>query len=79
MFHLFDTLLLLSKGRVIYMGPTAGASKYFSDSPRMQFNSKQYFNPAEFILDISACQLKNMDVSSCGLYTYFIKFYVYIG
>lgn len=61
-FQLFDTLLLLSKGRVAYTGATDRAVTYFSESPAMQFNTSLYFNPADFLLDISGCLLKNIAV-----------------
>jgi hypothetical protein len=51
-FKLFDTLLLLSKGRVIYHGNTAGAANFFVTSP-YRFNMAGYNNPADFLADIS--------------------------
>ncbi len=51
-FRLFDTLLLLSKGRVIYFGPVNGSTKFFVTSP-FQFSAQNYTNPAEFLADIS--------------------------
>jgi hypothetical protein len=51
-FKLFDTLLLLSKGRVIYFGPVNGATKFFYNSP-FQFSYTNYTNPADFLADIS--------------------------
>lgn len=52
-FELFDSLLLLSKGRVIYSGRITGATEFFVTSP-YQYFSEAYKNPAEFLLDISA-------------------------
>eukprot|EP01038_Epipyxis_sp_PR26KG_P013928 gene13928-18681_t len=52
-FNLFDTLLLLSKGRVIYFGSVSGAANYFMTSP-FEFSYTNYGNPADFLLDISA-------------------------
>lgn len=69
-FQLFDTLLLLSKGRVAYMGPTNAAVNYFSEFPALQFNPSQYFNPADFLLDISGCLLKNIAVSHYWIASY---------
>lgn len=51
-FSLFDTLLLLSKGRVIYFGPVNQASTYFSSGP-WQFDPSHYHNPADFLAEIS--------------------------
>lgn len=51
-FKLFDTLLLLSQGRVIYHGSTAGAAQFFTMSP-FQYSDSLYSNPADFLVDIS--------------------------
>lgn len=51
-FTLFDTLMLLSKGRVIYFGPIKQSTMFFKNSP-FQFNTQNYTNPAEFLADIS--------------------------
>jgi ABC-type multidrug transport system ATPase subunit len=51
-FQLFDTLLLLSKGRVIFFGPVGNSVKFFVSSP-FEFNFGNYHNPAEFLSDIS--------------------------
>jgi ABC-type multidrug transport system ATPase subunit len=52
-FDLFDTLLLLSKGQVIYHGPAADAVKYFVAQP-LNFPFADYSNPADFLTDVSA-------------------------
>jgi ABC-type multidrug transport system ATPase subunit len=52
-FKLFDTLLLLSKGRVIYYGPTSQAATFFVNSP-FAYDMSAYTNPADFFSDISA-------------------------
>ena len=67
-FQLFDTLLLLSKGRVAFTGPTQMAAKFFSETPALQFNSSMYLNPADYLLDISGCLLKNGSVSRIPRY-----------
>eukprot|EP01039_Chlorochromonas_danica_P008620 gene8620-9499_t len=51
-FKLFDTLLLLSKGRAIFYGPVSNAAKYFVSSP-YQYNLTSYTNPADFFADVS--------------------------
>lgn len=51
-FKLFDTVLLLSKGRVIYHGNASSAATFFTASP-FQFNMTGYTNPADFIADIA--------------------------
>lgn len=53
-FELCDTLALLSKGRMIYMGPASEASAYFIDSPSLPLRMDAgYENPADFLCDIS--------------------------
>ena len=52
MFNLFDSLMLLSKGRVIYHGPLDRAVKFFVTSP-FEYNFSNYTNPADFLTDIS--------------------------
>ncbi|RYG69055.1 hypothetical protein EON64_03670 [archaeon] len=49
---LFDTMLLLSRGRVIYYGTVSNASQYFISSP-FGYNLGNYTNPADFLADIS--------------------------
>jgi len=51
-FELFDTLLLLSKGQVIYHGPASQAVNYFMQSPN-SFPFKEYSNPGDYLTDIS--------------------------
>jgi ABC-type multidrug transport system ATPase subunit len=51
-FKLFDSLLLLSKGRVIYQGPVHNATNFFISSP-FAFDYRNYTNPADFVTDIS--------------------------
>jgi ABC-type multidrug transport system ATPase subunit len=51
-FKLFDSLYLLSKGRVIYQGPIHNAINFFISSP-FSFDYRNYTNPADFLTDIS--------------------------
>ena len=51
-FKLFDTLMLLSQGRVIYHGNASKAAAFFTSSP-FQFQMTGYTNPADFIADIA--------------------------
>jgi len=51
-FRVFDTVLLLAKGRCIYHGSVENAVPFFVESP-FGFNSDGYTNPADFILDVS--------------------------
>lgn len=45
-FHLFDDLLLLAEGRVLYHGPILGAVPYFA---KQGFNCPQFTNPSDYI------------------------------
>lgn len=47
-FSLFDKLLLLSQGRVIYWGPSSDVIAYFSS---LGYECPMYMNPADFALD----------------------------
>lgn len=59
-FALFDTMLLLSKGCVVYHGPVDGAVDYFTSAPcSFTFDSDVYSNSAEFLVDISGGYLPN--------------------
>lgn len=60
-FRLFDTLLLLSKGRVIYSGPVSGATDYFVNSP-YQYHYGNYNNPGDFLADISGAHISDCKV-----------------
>ncbi len=51
-FKLFDTLLLLSKGRVIYHGPAANGANFFVASP-YAYDISNYNNPADYLTDIA--------------------------
>mmetsp|Transcript_15705 Transcript_15705/g.64188 ORF Transcript_15705/g.64188 Transcript_15705/m.64188 type:complete len:461 (-) Transcript_15705:872-2254(-) len=48
-FTLFDRLLLLSKGRVMYFGPATDAVAYFSG---LNYRCPSNFNPADFFIDL---------------------------
>lgn len=52
-YELFDTVLLLSKGQVIYHGPASDAIKYFTTAP-CKFQYANYNNPADFLMDLSS-------------------------
>ena len=47
-FNLFDKLLLLAGGKVIYFGPARDIINYFSTSP-YQFPYKAPANPADYL------------------------------
>lgn len=59
-FKLFDSILLLSKGRVVYHGVANGATKFFIQSP-YNFDFSAYVNnPGDFLVDISAGQIEDV-------------------
>ena len=61
-FELFDTLALLSKGRLVYLGKASEALSFFIESPNLQFKYIEYTNPADFVTDVSACLVQNAQV-----------------
>lgn len=61
-YELLDTLCLLSKGRLIYMGPAKNAAKFFIDSSILQLELREYANPADFLADVSGCKIQNKAV-----------------
>eukprot|EP00602_Paraphysomonas_sp_CaronLab_P009688 CAMPEP_0185022730 /NCGR_PEP_ID=MMETSP1103-20130426/5431_1 /TAXON_ID=36769 /ORGANISM="Paraphysomonas bandaiensis, Strain Caron Lab Isolate" /LENGTH=1307 /DNA_ID=CAMNT_0027554945 /DNA_START=376 /DNA_END=4299 /DNA_ORIENTATION=+ len=58
-FEVVDTLLLLSRGRMIYMGRADMAASYFMNSRILGLSMQGYTNPADFLCDLSGCLLKN--------------------
>jgi ABC-type multidrug transport system ATPase subunit len=52
-FEVFDTLVLLSKGRLIYIGPADKAVDYFISSPTLGISNTNFSNPAEFLFGVS--------------------------
>ncbi|CAF2508741.1 unnamed protein product [Rotaria sp. Silwood2] len=48
-FKLFDTILLLSSGRQVYLGPTTNILSYFAS---LGFKCEEHDNPADFLLDV---------------------------
>jgi ATP-binding cassette subfamily G (WHITE) protein 2 (SNQ2) len=62
-FALFDDIVLLSKGCMVYCGPAKEAIGYFTTIPHVSFGDavSLYVNPADFLTDISACHLHTAD------------------
>ena len=56
-FALFDSLLLLAKGRTIYFGPVDEAVPYFTQSP-FEFHFKPNSNPADFVVAVAGSFLQ---------------------
>ncbi|XP_065906213.1 broad substrate specificity ATP-binding cassette transporter ABCG2-like isoform X1 [Dysidea avara] len=48
-YKLFDSLTLMSRGRLVYHGPADNALNYFSD---IGYQCEEYDNPADFFLDV---------------------------
>jgi ABC-type multidrug transport system ATPase subunit len=48
-FNMFDMLMLLSEGRVMYFGPAKAAVDYFAS---IGYPCPEHYNPADFFLDI---------------------------
>jgi ATP-binding cassette, subfamily G (WHITE), eye pigment precursor transporter len=60
-FRLFDSLMLLSKGRVIYSGRISNATDFFVNSPYQYFLGN-FSNPADFLAEISAGHISDCKV-----------------
>jgi ABC-type multidrug transport system ATPase subunit len=58
-FQLYDTLAVLSKGKLVYMGLASEAMSFFIESPNLRFSFDKYTNPAEFLHDISGGLIVN--------------------
>ena len=61
-FDVVDTLVLLSKGHMIYMGPADKAVKFFVHSPSLSFSMQNYKSAADFLSDVSGCLIRNDQV-----------------
>eukprot|EP00180_Rhodochaete_pulchella_P003226 Plantae.Rhodophyta-Rhodochaete_pulchella.ctg535.p1 GENE.Plantae.Rhodophyta-Rhodochaete_pulchella.ctg535~~Plantae.Rhodophyta-Rhodochaete_pulchella.ctg535.p1 ORF type:complete len:687 (+),score=138.17 Plantae.Rhodophyta-Rhodochaete_pulchella.ctg535:112-2172(+) len=58
-FNLFDKLLLLSEGRVMYYGPASNAVDYFSG---FRFVCPSQFNPADYFIDLLSIDPRSQDL-----------------
>ena len=58
-FSMFDQLLLLSSGKLMYFGPAKQALSYFSS---LGYDCPEHFNPADFFLDLLSVNSKSPDV-----------------
>ena len=52
MFSLFDKIILLAEGRIVYFGPAENCADYFVSSPFQFLYFEKHSNPAEFILSV---------------------------
>jgi len=62
-YALFDQLLLLSQGKIVYYGDAKAATDYFS---RQQFVCPEHFNPADYFLDVISIDQKTPDMKAEG-------------
>ncbi|CAF3299285.1 unnamed protein product [Rotaria socialis] len=70
-FKLFDTVLFLSAGHNIYLGPSTEVLPYFASNA---FNCEEHDNPADFVLDIL---IKSNNSSSMTLQTAYLHSTMY--
>ncbi|XP_018813463.1 ABC transporter G family member 26 isoform X1 [Juglans regia] len=59
MFHMFDKILLISEGYPVYYGKARESMEYFSS---LRFIPEIPMNPAEFLLDLAAGQVSDINV-----------------
>eukprot|EP00250_Pteridium_aquilinum_P017388 c23608_g2_i3 orf=356-2602(+) len=59
LFHMFDKLILLSEGHLIYFGEAAAAMNYFSS---LGFSPQLAMNPADFLLDLASGNVIDMSL-----------------
>nr|CCA16626.1 ATPbinding Cassette (ABC) Superfamily putative [Albugo laibachii Nc14] len=58
-FELFDNLILLNQGKVLYQGPRAEVIRYFDD---LGFRCPEHHDHADFLLDIASSEQSNYHV-----------------
>ena len=63
-FALFDTLLLLAEGRVIYFGPTSTMIQYFQEESPYQFPYKKGSNAADYVVAVAGSFITASDGST---------------
>merc|ERR1719361_665602 len=57
-FHMFDKVLFLSRGRMMYFGPTKGVSEHFASLGKQL---PPFTNPADFVLEITNTDFGKID------------------
>lgn len=58
-FELFDKIMLLSEGKLIYSGPANEAINYFK---HIGYACPLHFNPADYFLDILSIEMKSSEM-----------------
>jgi len=73
-FSLFDMLLLLSEGQIVYFGPAKDALSYFS---ALGYNCPDHFNPADYFLDLISVDVRSsqLERNSRGRVVYLHRAY----
>ena len=64
-FQAFDSLLLLSKGKVLYTGRVSSSTEFFVKNSVNKFDQSNHSNPADFLLDIASGSITDTKVSAC--------------
>eukprot|EP01103_Thecamoeba_quadrilineata_P010903 TRINITY_DN2481_c0_g1_i2.p1 TRINITY_DN2481_c0_g1~~TRINITY_DN2481_c0_g1_i2.p1 ORF type:complete len:542 (+),score=70.89 TRINITY_DN2481_c0_g1_i2:28-1653(+) len=62
-FDMFDQLMILSRGRVVYFGPAKDTVNYFA---ALNFHIRSFLNPADFFMDVVVANEKQFFESSSG-------------
>ncbi|KAJ2488186.1 hypothetical protein IWW37_004967 [Coemansia sp. RSA 2050] len=57
-FNIFDKVILLSQGRVVYFGPTSTAIEYFSS---IGYQCPMHENPADYFIDLMTLDYRSDD------------------
>jgi ABC-type multidrug transport system ATPase subunit len=65
-FQLFDKVVLVSAGRLIYFGTSADVIPYFTQ-PALGYKYNGTQNPAEFMIDVSNGQIFPNDLKICRM------------
>ncbi|KAL6042921.1 Broad substrate specificity ATP-binding cassette transporter ABCG2 [Balamuthia mandrillaris] len=58
MYGMFDNVLLLADGHIVYYGPAKDAVAYFS---RLGYSCSPFYNPADFLLEVLTTEEKTND------------------
>ena len=58
---LFDRVLLLAGGKVVYSGPTGGCLPWFE---RLGYGMPSFVNPAEFVIDLVAVDIRTPEAEA---------------
>ena len=62
-FAMFDDLILLSEGQMLYSGAASDALPYFEE---MGHKCPQHYNPAEFLADLISVDVSNPEAQAAS-------------